>query len=139
VKVEKELTFSMNDIEITATQSSPSISANSKEGMLIMRGDSYPENSFEFFAPIIAWIESYLSESSQPLRLSLHLLYLNTSSVKAMMDIFDLLEEAHLKGRSVAVQWNYARENARIADLAEEFKEDCSFPFEIVCNENYPA
>ena len=97
-----------------------------------MRGDSYPENSLEFFQPIIAWLMEYLDESSEPIAVHLRLLYLNTSSVKVMMDIFDMLESAHNAGRGVYVRWYYDRENERIADLAEEFKEDCTFPFDIL-------
>ena len=122
----------MNDLNLTATQSSPSVVSNWEEGRLEMRGDAYPENSFEFFSPIILWIETFLEETQTPFRLDLHLLYLNTSSVKAMMDIFDMLEESHGEGREVAVNWYYDRDNERIAELAEEFKEDCTFSFAIV-------
>ena len=122
----------MKDLNVSGTQSSPSVLADFAAGQLEMRGDSYPENSFEFFAPIIRWVEDFLVDTDKPLRLELHLLYLNTSSVKAMMDIFDLLEEAHKKGRQVGVRWYYDDENDRIAELAEEFKEDCTFAFEIV-------
>lgn len=66
-----------------------------------------------------------------PLELDLRLLYLNTSSIKAMMDILDLLEEAHQGGRPVSLRWHYDRRNERVAELAEEFREDCSFPFAI--------
>jgi hypothetical protein len=124
----------MNDFEIAHTQSSPAVKADAQSGTLEMRGDSYPENSYEFFAPVMDWVAHYLRESQIPLRLDLHLLYLNTSSVKAMMDIFDSLQEAFTQGRDVTVCWYYDPENARIAELAEEFKEDCTFPFEIVCN-----
>ena len=78
------------------------------------------------------WIEAYLRETDRTLTLNLHLLYLNTSSVKAMMDIFDLLEEAHGKGRRVVTNWYYDEQNERVAELAGEFKEDCTFPFAIV-------
>jgi hypothetical protein len=123
------------EIQIEATQSSPAIIANAEKGTLEMRGDSYPENSFEFFAPVVGWIQSHLEDPSHKLVLELHLLYLNTSSVKVMMDIFDLLEESYGHGRTVAVNWYYEADNARIAELAEEFKEDCSFPFEIIPTE----
>jgi hypothetical protein len=53
------------------------------------------------------------------------------SMIKVMMDIFDLLEEAHRNGRAVAVNWYYDPRNERVAELADEFKEDCSFPFSI--------
>lgn len=124
----------MDNLEINRTQSSPGVTADTAAGNLRMVGDSYPENSFEFFLPIITWVNRYLDETdtARSLTLDLHLLYLNTSSVKAMMDIFDLLEEAHDGERAVAVNWYYDVENERIAELAEEFKEDCSFPFGII-------
>ncbi len=122
----------MTDLQIHGTASAPMVRANKTTGILEMRGDSYPENSFEFFKPIVGWIESYLADSEAPLTIELFLLYLNTSSVKVMMDIFDTLEEAHQSGRTVQVNWHYDADNERIAELAEEFKEDCTFPFDII-------
>jgi translation initiation factor 1 (eIF-1/SUI1) len=47
------------------------------------------------------------------------------------MDIFNLLEDAHQGGKTVSVIWRYDTRNERIAELAEEFREDCTFPFDI--------
>ncbi|WP_322029450.1 biofilm regulation phosphoprotein SiaC [Paraburkholderia sp. J76] len=121
----------MNDLAIRGTQSTPSIDGNWKTGVLAMRGDSYPENSYELFDPLIVWVKSYLAQEERPLYIELRLLYLNTSSIKAMMDIFDLLEKAHGSGRAVRVNWYYDHGNERVAELAGEFREDCTFPFEI--------
>lgn len=125
------LAHQMNQLSITGSQSTPTIVGDWERGVLSMRGDSYPENSFEFFGDVIAWIERYLAETPQPLRLELRLVYMNTSSVKAMMDIFDMLNEAHQGGREVVVNWFYDARNERVAELAEEFREDCDFPFVI--------
>jgi len=122
----------MKNFAIAGSQSTPAIDANSESGTLSMQGDSYPENSYELYSQVIDWINDYLSSCEQPLLLDLRLLYLNTSSIKALMDIFDLLEEAHQTGREVAVTWSYDQRNERVAQLAEEFKEDCTFPFAIV-------
>lgn len=121
----------MNDLDIAATGNSPCVQASVPEGRVWMRGDSYPENSFDFFAPIIEWIEAFLA-SRRPLALELELVYLNTSSVRAMMDVFDLLEEAHRDGVAVSVTWCYEAANERVGELAEEFREDCTFPFVVV-------
>lgn len=88
----------MHDLNFTATPSTPAVTASAEIGALEMRGDSYPENSLEFFQPVVAWISDYLEQNDNPLALQLRLLYLNTSSVKAMMDIFDILEAAHARG-----------------------------------------
>lgn len=124
----------ISDIDIGATASTPGIRSDAATGVLRMAGDSYPENSFELFGPVIAWVEEFLAIETAPLRLELRLLYLNTSSIRAMMDIFDLLQSAHDKGRSVGVQWFYDPANERVRDLAEEFAEDCSFTFEILAD-----
>ena len=122
----------MTELNIPGTQSTPSILGDWPAGVLAMQGDSYPENSFELFGQVIDWVERFLREEARPLALELRLLYLNTSSIKALMDIFDLLEDAHRDARPVAVNWHYDSRNERVAELAEEFREDCSFPFAIL-------
>lgn len=122
----------MMDMNIAGGRSSPSITASAETGVLAMQGDSYPENAFELFGPVITWVETYLAERQTPLTLELELMYLNTSSIKAMMDILDLLEAAHQEGRAIAVNWYFDAENGRVGELAEEFKEDCTFPFAVV-------
>lgn len=121
----------MKDFKIEGTQSIPEIFGDWEKGVLSISGDSYPENSFELFEPLLQWVEGFLNQSNCNLKLKLSLLYLNTSSVKIMMDIFDLLEVAHTQGKVVSVIWSYDEENERVAELAEDFKEDCSFPFDI--------
>jgi len=122
----------MKDLDIAQTGSTPAIRADAAGGVLSMRGDSYPENSFALFQPVLEWVDQYLCDSDRPLKLELELLYLNTSSVRALMDILDLLEEAHRNDRHVSAVWLYDAANERVAELAQEFREDCSFPFEIV-------
>jgi hypothetical protein len=125
----------MNDLQIEATSSTPEIRTDSAAGRLMMAGDSYPENSFEFFADVIKWTEDFLAQSQRSLAIEFRLVYMNTSSVKAMLDIFDMLEEAHGAGRQLNVRWYYDPRNERVVDLADEFREDCTFPFEIIPEE----
>lgn len=121
----------MKELNLPGTQSTPTVTGNWDAGLLSISGDSYPENSFEMFGDIIAWVEGYLADSDHPLRVDLRIVYMNTSSVRAMLDIFDLLEEAHQQGRDVTVNWYYDPRNERVVSLADEFKEDCSFTFNI--------
>jgi hypothetical protein len=119
------------DIHTQQTPSTPAVHADHAAGRVSLAGESYPENPFEFFQPIIDWVGDFLDTEARPLELELSLIYLNTSSIRAMMDIFDRMEEAHRAGREVRVRWTYEPENERVGELAEEFKEDCSFPFTI--------
>lgn len=122
----------MTDLIISGTQSSPEVHGDWQRGILALAGDSYPENAFEIFDRIIGWVKSYLAAETRQLALELQLVYLNTSSVKAMMDIFDLLQAAAENGRMVAVTWHFDSRNERVGELAAEFKEDYTFPFAIL-------
>lgn len=130
------MTSVIQDLNIPGTQSTPAIESEWMSGRLRMSGNSYPENSYEFFAPILDWVGRYLAETDRPLRLDLGLLYMNTSSVKAMMDIFDLLEEYHAAARELKVDWYYDPRNERVMEMAEEFREDYGFPFNILPRAN---
>lgn len=121
----------MDNLVIAQSSSSPAIFADWNTGVISMKGDSYPENSFELFAPLIDWVEAFLAQANRPLQLDLELVYLNTSSIRSMMDIFDQMEVAHKKGQTVNARWAYEAANERVGQLAEEFREDCTFPFTI--------
>jgi hypothetical protein len=120
------------NLSVPGSQSTPSIRADWKAGVVVMSGESYPENSFELYDQLIQWINSYLNSSEQSLTLELHLNYLNTSSIRFMIDIFDLLESAFEDGKEVLVQWMFDDRNPRSSELGAEFKEDYSFPFLIL-------
>lgn len=119
------------DISMPATASTPEVRADWQAGVLMMAGESYPENTYEIFDGIISWVESFLSETDRELKLDLRLNYLNTSSIRAMIDVFDRLQAAHDDGRVLSVIWLYDTRNPRSAELGEEFKEDYTFSFEI--------
>lgn len=119
----------MELLSIQPKISSPSVSFDPATGLLQIGGESYPENSFEFYAPVIAWLKAYLSETPGPVRFRVTLAYLNTSSTKCMIDMLDELESAHLRGIPVEVEWFYDEDNERAKDTIDEFKEDFSMPF----------
>jgi hypothetical protein len=123
----------MDNLVIAQSSSSPAIVADWSSGVISMKGDSYPENSFELFQPLIDWVAAFLAKAGRPLQLELELelVYLNTSSIRSMMDIFDQMEAAHQKGQTVSARWSYVAANERVGQLAEEFREDCTFPFSI--------
>jgi len=124
--------MTLENLSSAATASSPRVRSDAEAGLLELAGESYPENSFEFFRPILGWVADFLARDDRPLRVELRLTYLNTSSIKCMMDLLDAMEEAHLSGRAVSLTWFYDPENDRALDLAEEFREDLGLPFHIV-------
>ena len=121
----------MTELKIAGSTSTPTIECTTQPARVYMKGDSYPENAFDLYQPVLQWMEAQLASAS-PQTMDLELVYLNTSSVRIMMDLFDSLEEAYRSGREVTVNWYYDARNERVAELAGEFKEDLSLPFHIL-------
>ena len=121
----------MPSLDIPMTSSSPQIRYNPDTMTLSMHGESYPENSFEFFDPVLAFVREILAENTT-LLFDIDVSYMNSSSTKCVLDLLDLMEEAAAKGNAVSVQWQYDVDNPRALDLAEEFREEVTFPFNLV-------
>ncbi len=121
----------MEVLDIAETLSTPKILYDAPAGTLELSGESYPENSFEFYMPLMSWLEKNLGEIGS-LRVDVKLSYMNSSSVKCMLDILDILKEKASRGAQVSIRWYYDRGNSRALELAEEFGEDVGLPFTIV-------
>jgi hypothetical protein len=119
-------------LDIPATLSSPQVRADPDAGVISLSGESYPENSFEFYRPVAGWVTAFLKRDNRALTLEIRLSYLNTSSIKCLIDLLDEMEDAHRGGRAMTLNWFYDAEDDRAMELAEEFKEDLTLPFHII-------
>ena len=52
----------MTRLQIEKTKSSPEIDFNGETHIHTIKGESYPENTIQFYNPIFDWITAYLSE-----------------------------------------------------------------------------
>ncbi|MEI7892772.1 MAG: DUF1987 domain-containing protein [Myxococcales bacterium] len=121
----------LQPLDIAQTRTTPRVVFAQETRTLIMQGESYPENSFQFFGRILAWTEDYLTRADG-ITLSVDIPYMNSSSTKCMLDLLDRLADAHVRGIPVRVVWTYDPKNPRALDLAKDFEEEVTLPFDIV-------
>ncbi len=118
-------------IQIEPTATSPKVFFDEKTNVFLIEGESYPENSFEFYKPVFKWYDDVFP-TLDSMELHLKISYMNSSSVKCILDIMTILEEAYETGKDVKIKWFYEPENSRSLELAEDFKEDLELPFEVL-------
>lgn len=115
----------MNDLRIAATERSPEVVFDFAGGLLALRGESYPEDASAVFGPVFAWLDEFLkSASGREVRFVFELIYFNSSSAKALMNIFRMLEEAGGAGVRVTVDWRFAPDDETMREFGEDFSED---------------
>ena len=122
----------MNRLFIEQAKATPKVDFDPTSSTLRIEGQSYPENSFKFYEPVFAWVDEYLANNKEPLTVHITLSYLNTSSSKCMLMLLDKLEEAFRDGQALVVNWSCDADNESEWECAEEFKEEVTFPFNII-------
>jgi hypothetical protein len=116
----------MQNLSIPASARTPAIDFDFGNNHLKLSGESYPEDVTEFYHPIFSALDAYLATlgNGNSCRFDFELIYLNSSSAKAIMMLMDKLEAAAAKGATVDVYWFYDKEDDTMQELGEEFGED---------------
>ena len=95
----------MKPIIIEGTPKTPTIRFDVSEGIFEIKGRSIPENSVEFYKPLIDWLENYKETPLDKTVVNIRLEYFNTSSSKCILDVFKKLEAIHKAKHDVVVNW----------------------------------
>ncbi|CAK0779313.1 SiaC domain-containing protein [Azospirillaceae bacterium] len=124
----------MENFCIPRTDRSPEIQFDYGRSVLTLRGESYPENVAAFYGPLFALLENFFNQNSPKfITVNIELFYFNSSSAKALMNLFLLLERATENGNSVVINWHVVEDDDTIREFGEEFAEDIEgIPFHIV-------
>jgi hypothetical protein len=121
----------MADLTITPTPKTPSINFNDHSGMLEIKGRSIPENSVEFYKPVMDKLEEYANTPKTQTTVNIQLEYFNTSSSKCLLDIFKRLEQIHKKGNPVLINWFYEEDDEDMQEAGEDYQAIIQIPFNI--------
>jgi len=112
-------------LKIAGTERSPDIEVDFDRGFLRIKGESYPEDASAVFGPVFSALERALAEAgSRGLEAEFDLAYFNSSSAKALMNMFLRLDSAAAAGTPVTVRWLYATEDETMREFGEDFCED---------------
>ncbi|ARJ64315.1 Fe-S oxidoreductase [Magnetospirillum sp. ME-1] len=115
----------MDNLTIAATERSPAVDFDFAAGRLSLKGESYPEDASAVFGPIFAALEPFLgSAGGREVTFDFDLAYFNSSSAKALMNMFQMLDQAAGAGCRLTVNWFYAPDDDTMKEFGEDFSED---------------
>ena len=123
----------MNRITIIGDEKQAGIDFDAASGTLKLTGRSIPEDSVDFFGPLIEWVRQY-GENPQPKTvIDCYLEYFNTSSAKLILDIFKEAENIHTGGKSkVVIRWKHDKGDLDIMEAGKDYSLIVAVPFEVV-------
>jgi len=126
----------MNNLVIAQTTSGffkyPEINFNAESGVCLIKGESFMENSKDFYADINKWmLDFHKTSNDKPIKLIIQLSYFNTSSSKMLYELLKILQEIHDAGQEVTIDWHFS---AGDSDLEEDIL-DLSYDVDLEINQ----
>lgn len=121
----------MEKIFLEPTRVTPLISFDPESGLLEMKGRSSPENSIQFYQPVIDALENYASNGNGDLIANFAFEYFNTSSSKCLFDVFKKLNKVSDAGRELTINWFYEEGDEDMMEAGEDYSDllDLNFNF----------
>lgn len=121
----------MNSLYLAKTSKTPEVTFDPKSEVFEIIGRSIPENSVEFYRPVMEWLDVYQRDVNINIPLVVKLEYFNTSSSKCLVDIFRKLEKMYQEGHQVMIKWYFEEEDEDMKESGEDFKDLLKLPLEM--------
>ena len=122
----------MESLSIEGTNKTPSIKLNPENGVIEIKGRSIPENSIEFYRPIVEWLDEYAKNPNKKTTVNVQLEYFNTSSSKCILDIFKKLESLKKARNEVIINWYYEEDDEDMLESGEDYESIIRVPFKMI-------
>lgn len=119
----------MEDLRIEGTPKTPTVHFTASEGTLSIKGRSIPENSIEFYKPLMDWIEGYAKAAQPMTKVNIQLEYFNTSSSKCILDLFKKLEAVN---NEIVINWYYEEDDEDMLEAGEDYDAIINIPFRMI-------
>ena len=97
----------MNSLTIEGTNKTPGITADPQQGLIEIKGRSHPENTAEFYHPLMDWTDEYVNSPPEKTTINIDLEYFNTSSSKVLLHLLRKFEAIENSKEKVLVNWYY--------------------------------
>mgnify|MGYP001567393089 CR=1 FL=1 len=122
----------MENLVIEGSPKTPTIKFNPEEGRLLIQGRSIPENSIDFYKPLVDSLEEYAGDTKEATKVDIVLEYFNTSSSKCILDVFKKLERINEAVGGVTVNWHYEEDDEDMLEAGEDYQAIINIPFKMV-------
>ncbi len=122
----------MESLFIEGTAKTPTVRFDGDQGLIEIKGRSIPENSIEFYNPLVDWLDKYGKAPKSLTKVNIQLEYFNTSSSKCILDVFKKLEAIHKSNNEVSINWYYEEDDEDMLEAGEDYESIIRIPFKMI-------
>ena len=111
----------MKNLVLQQTDETPYLDFH-KDGHLLIKGISIPENISKFYTEPIHWLNEFKAHKPHKIYLVFQIEYINTSSTRVFIDIIRLVDSFKDDKTQVEVVWAHEEDDEDNIELGEELQ-----------------
>ena len=110
----------------------PSVNFSGKTGICEISGESFLEDTVDFYTPLIEWLENYTTEIKKPLAFIIKLTYFNTSTSRCILDLLNVIKDYEEDEGEVVVNWHYDVNDTDMEEDIEDYMIDTGLKINLI-------
>ncbi len=115
---------------IESSDRTPYVKLDKESSLIVLQGNTYPEDAHEFFRPIMRWIYLYIKNPNPHTHVDLMFTYLNSTSERIIFDLIERFQKLYNRGYHVTIRWYYEEDDDDMYEKGLEFHDKLTLSFE---------
>jgi len=123
--------MSIDPLSIKSTKTTPEVQF--RDGLLTMRGESFPEDAPEFYKRLVTWVDAYSNteyahDKTKTTSFTSKINFFNTASRGFLLEMVSILNRIYVGEHQVSIIWYYDAEEGideddiNFKDLIDDFQ-----------------
>lgn len=110
----------------------PTVDFNTETGKCTLSGESFLEDTIEFYDPLVQWLEGFTTEIKKPVVFEIKLTYFNTSTSRSILDLLNILKDYEEDGGEVTINWYYDEDDIDMEEDIEDYMLDTGLEINMI-------
>lgn len=110
----------------------PTVSFSAQTGICEISGESFLEDTVEFYNPLIEWLSGFTETEKKPIAFIIKLTYFNTSTSRCILDMLNVLKDYEEEGGEVVINWHYDENDIDMEEDIEDYMIDTGLDINLI-------
>lgn len=117
----------MSRLVIAPSNNTPKVSWDPSIAEYLIEGKSFPENTKNFYTPLINWLKSF--QPTGEVQFVFNFDYVSSSSIIALLEVLRTMEQHVTNGAKFSIVWRYDEGDDDIQKIGNDFEKLVQIPF----------
>ena len=122
----------MDSLNIEGQELTPEVLFDKQTGIFKISGKSLHEDTPDFFNKVYSWLHAYVKDPNEHTSIDIKIEYFNSSSQKAIHEVFEILNRIDKVGKKITINWHYLESDEDMHESGQDFQDLSGLNFNFI-------